>query len=74
MDHDVVEDGDEMDGELEAQFDDDGNLDMATVQRMLDLLYKRPDRNAAGAAGRVVDALIQDEGLAEEAELEDEAI
>ena len=74
VDHDVVEDGDEMDGELEAQFDDDGNLDMATVQRMLDLLYKRPDRNAAGAAGRVVDALIQDEGLAEEAELEDEAI
>jgi len=30
-------------GMLEAQFDDEGEVDLATMQRMLDILYKRPN-------------------------------
>lgn len=29
-------------GMLEVQFDDEGELDMGTMERMLDILYKRP--------------------------------
>ncbi|SNX81329.1 uncharacterized protein MEPE_00034 [Melanopsichium pennsylvanicum] len=51
-------------GDLQAQFDDDGNLDLATVQRMLDILYK-PARDgakgAARAAGKVLEAVTEDD-------------
>lgn len=30
-------------GMLEVQFDDEGEVDLATMQRMLDILYKRPN-------------------------------
>ena len=66
-------------GELDAQFDDDGNLDLATIQRMLDILYK-PARDgakgAAHAAGRVLEAVTEDEvdaDAADAAEVADEA-
>ncbi|KAJ1030575.1 hypothetical protein NDA16_001484 [Ustilago loliicola] len=66
-------------GELDAQFDEDGNLDLATVQRMLDILYK-PARDgakgAAKAAGRVLEAVTEDEvdaDAADAAEVADES-
>lgn len=66
-------------GELDAQFDDDGNLDLATIQRMLDILYK-PARDgakgAAHAAGRVLETVMEDEvdaEAADAAEVADEA-
>lgn len=66
-------------GELDAQFDDDGNLDLATIQRMLDILYK-PARDgvkgAASAAGRVLEAVTEDDldaDAADAAEVADEA-
>lgn len=69
--------GDE--GELDAQFDEDGNLDLATVQRMLDILYK-PARDgakgAAKAAGHVLEAVTEDEvdaDAADAAEVADES-
>ncbi|CBQ67403.1 conserved hypothetical protein [Sporisorium reilianum SRZ2] len=66
-------------GELDAQFDDDGNLDLATIQRMLDILYKPARdgaRGAASAAGRVLEAVAEDEidaEAADAAEVADEA-
>ncbi|KAI3481483.1 hypothetical protein L1887_56030 [Cichorium endivia] len=66
-------------GELDAQFDEDGNLDLATIQRMLDILYK-PARDgakgAAHAAGRVLEAATEgavDTEAADEAEVADES-
>lgn len=66
-------------GELDAQFDEDGNLDLATIQRMLDILYK-PARDgakgAARAAGRVLEAATEgevDTEAADEAEVADES-
>ncbi|WFD32351.1 hypothetical protein MSPP1_003396 [Malassezia sp. CBS 17886] len=40
----LVEDGQDADGSLEMQFDEDGAIDLATMQRMLDVLYKGPNR------------------------------
>ncbi|SPO19645.1 uncharacterized protein UTRI_00022_B [Ustilago trichophora] len=66
-------------GEVEAQFDEDGNLDLATIQRMLDILYKPARdgvRGAAHAAGRVLEAVTEDEvdaDAADAAEVADEA-
>lgn len=66
-------------GELDAQFDEDGNLDLATIQRMLDILYK-PARDgakgAAYAAGKVLEAATEDDvasEAADAAEVADEA-
>ncbi|PWZ03637.1 hypothetical protein BCV70DRAFT_197836 [Testicularia cyperi] len=66
-------------GQMEAQFDEDGNLDMATIQRMLDLLY-RPARDgvnsAAHTAGKVLNAMVDDHVLdqaADHAEVDDES-
>ncbi|EST09664.1 hypothetical protein PSEUBRA_000036 [Kalmanozyma brasiliensis GHG001] len=68
-----------LEGELESQFDEDGNLDLATIQRMLDILYK-PARDgvkgAARAAGHVLEAMTEDEvavDAADAAEVADEA-
>lgn len=68
-----------LEGELESQFDEDGNLDLATIQRMLDILYK-PARDgvkgAANAAGHVLEAMTEDEvavDAADAAEVADEA-
>lgn len=69
-------------GELDAQFDDEGNLDMATVQRMLDILYKPARQGADGVkaagkvAGNVLSAMVDDEVMdeaADNAEVEDES-
>ncbi|TKY90044.1 hypothetical protein EX895_000042 [Sporisorium graminicola] len=66
-------------GELDAQFDDDGNLDLATIQRMLDILYKPAREGAKGAAhaaGRVLEAVLEDDvavDAADAAEVADEA-
>ncbi len=66
-------------GELDAQFDDDGNLDLATIQRMLDILYK-PAREgvkgAAHAAGKVLEVAMEDDvdvDAADAAEVADES-
>lgn len=69
-------------GELDAQFDEEGNLDMATVQRMLDILYKPARQGAQGVktagkvAGSVLNAMVDDEAMdeaADNAEVEDES-
>ncbi|SOV03050.1 uncharacterized protein UDID_00007 [Ustilago sp. UG-2017a] len=64
-------------GELDAQFDKDGNLDLATIQRMLDILYKPAKdgaKGAAKAAGRVLEAVTEDEvDAADAAEVADES-
>ena len=44
---DMSRDSDKKDGSskeelLEVQFDEEGEMDLATMQRMLDILYKRP--------------------------------
>lgn len=66
-------------GELDAQFDEEGNLDLATIQRMLDILYKPAREGAKGAAhaaGRVLEAVTEDEvdaDAADAAEVADES-
>lgn len=68
-----------IEGELDAQFDEDGNMDLATIQRMLDILYKPARDGAKGAyraAGKVLEAVTEDEvdaDAADAAEVDDEA-
>ncbi|KAN0066537.1 hypothetical protein ACQY0O_000631 [Thecaphora frezii] len=74
VDHDVYVAQEE--GELEVQFDEDGNMDMATAQRMLDLLY-RPARQGVKTAAKVAAAMVEDEIVeeaADDAEVQDEAM
>ncbi|EPQ31944.1 uncharacterized protein PFL1_00143 [Pseudozyma flocculosa PF-1] len=65
----------EQEGEIDVQYDEDGNLDLATAQRMLDLLY-RPARDGVKVAGKMAAAMIEDEIVeeaADDAEVQDEA-
>ncbi|PWN49579.1 hypothetical protein IE53DRAFT_136710 [Violaceomyces palustris] len=64
------EDGDEKGSLLDVQYDDDGDFDQATIQRMLDILY-RPGAAEKLMKGVTLDKIEAD--AADDAELQDES-